>query len=1020
MSPANHQRSSATANKKRFSKRSLETAALALAESLERRFLLSVTADTLISPLLTTGNTWTYNVFATQAPGGNQNVLTDTVKGPATYNGSSAIEIDWVYSGVFGSVDGKSYIQKDPAGDYVIINSTDAYYKADEAPYKVLVPASLQAGVAQTFSFSGQTTFTQPGQAPQTFSGTGMDQYTLVSETTAAVTVPFGTFNAYTVTDSATDATSQTSFSYLPLGIDSHAALKTTSFVPGIGLVKSVDSSITEALTSFKGSQNTLAVTLGPGNTSAGDVIDPGVKVAILKPSGSIDTSASTTITASITSTSTGTGTLGGTTTASTVDGVATFSNLTIDKPGQYSLNFTDAQGDTTASGLFQITGGKLVFIKPGPADGSAGSPLKSFTVELEDSKNRVITTDSSSVVTLTPISLKANPVITGNTAQLVNGKAVFSGLVLQNPDFYKLQADDGGDTEAVSSRFKISGDTLKFILPPKGGDPNVALPVTVGIFNAKGQLDTTATSMLQLSLNIVSGSPSALLGGTTLVQFVNGKAIFNTTAGPSVNLSGTYTLTATDEDTSLGTLGPSNLTTAITSPKFKISGFKLKFKLQPKSTDVDTALVFTVDIINSKGKLASTIDTGSVALTLNSTPATGGVLSSYNNIGFTAGEDEFSDGVSPSIDVPGKSYTLTVAALDDSGAVDSTIPAITSAKFQINGLHIVFAPQPKSLQTVDMPIGFTLKVEDSKGKIDPAQTDGVKLSSTTPGGSVGGSVGTPIFSAGVLTFASDSGVVSNEPVAEISTEGNYTITATAFNSDGAIDKTVAPATSIKFKVESYHLMFQHPIPNGTAAEFFAPFTLQIVNAQGKFLPEAPATTIRVAIDPNVDFQPGPLQPFTTDGGEVTFNNFEINVPGTYAITATAYASDGSISTAVRAVTSHDFRLFPRKLAFKIQPQSIAEGFVLPAFQVEVDDSEGKLINSDSIQIDIQISYKSTAPGSTPVILGDQTTQAGDLIANFNLYSIPTAGSYVIIAQALNDPDNTVAPITSKEFRIIG
>ena len=149
------------------------------------------------------------------------------------------------------------------------------------------------------------------------------------------------------------------------------------SFVsPTIGLVEvnNLTTGSSYKLTKFTGTTYRLAVTRQPSNTLAGDPINPAVQVSLQDGAGNTDTNASdaVTITASIDPASTGTGTLTGNV-ATTVGGVATFSGLSINKPGKYTLDFKDTAGRTISSGSFQVSAGKLVFLHP-IKNGVAGS----------------------------------------------------------------------------------------------------------------------------------------------------------------------------------------------------------------------------------------------------------------------------------------------------------------------------------------------------------------------------------------------------------------------------------------------------------------------------------------------------------------------------------------------------------------------------------------------------------------------------------------------------------------------
>ena len=128
-----------------------------------------------------------------------------------------------------------------------------------------------------------------------------------------------------------------------------------------------------------------------------------------------------------------GSGTLGGTLTAAAVNGVATFSNLSINKAGTgYTLTAADGSLTGATSAAFNITpaaASKLVFSTQ-PSNTAAGAGIAPpVQVSVEDANDNVVTTNNSSVT----IGLGANPgsgTLGGTTTvAAVNGVATFSNL---------------------------------------------------------------------------------------------------------------------------------------------------------------------------------------------------------------------------------------------------------------------------------------------------------------------------------------------------------------------------------------------------------------------------------------------------------------------------------------------------------------------------------------------------------------------------------------------------------------
>src|SRR5206468_12208230 len=108
-----------------------------------------------------------------------------------------------------------------------------------------------------------------------------------------------------------------------------------------------------------------LLFTVQPSNATAGVAITPGVQVAVEDAQGNIVTSAANSITLAI-GTNPGGGTLSGTSTVAAVNGVATFSTLSLNKSGTgYTLTASATNLTTIKSNTFNAGAGtatKLAF----------------------------------------------------------------------------------------------------------------------------------------------------------------------------------------------------------------------------------------------------------------------------------------------------------------------------------------------------------------------------------------------------------------------------------------------------------------------------------------------------------------------------------------------------------------------------------------------------------------------------------------------------------------------------------
>jgi Ca2+-binding RTX toxin-like protein len=191
-----------------------------------------------------------------------------------------------------------------------------------------------------------------------------------------------------------------------------------------------------------------------PADATAGVALGA-VTVTVEDQFGNVVTSDRSTVTLAVNS---GAGAATGTLTAQAVNGVATFSNLTFDTAGAYTLRATDGSLTSAVSGSFNITAAaasQVVFTQP-PTAATAGSTVTPpVTISVEDQFGNVVTTDNSNVT----LAVNSGSGTLGGTPtiQAVNGVATFSDLSLSAADTYTLIATDGSLISAVSGSFVIS-----------------------------------------------------------------------------------------------------------------------------------------------------------------------------------------------------------------------------------------------------------------------------------------------------------------------------------------------------------------------------------------------------------------------------------------------------------------------------------------------------------------------------------------------------------------------------------
>ncbi len=230
-------------------------------------------------------------------------------------------------------------------------------------------------------------------------------------------------------------------------------------------------------------------------------------------------------------------GVLVGTTTVAAVAGIATFSDLTMNLPGQYVLEYTSpglTPETTTQIDMSAPAATQLAFVQQ-PTGGSVNAALTPpVVVEVRTAANALATGFNGPVT----IALGANPgsaTLGGTlTVNAVNGVATFADLsVNAAATGYTLTASASGLTGATSAAFDI-----------------VLAAVTNAWINAAGGTWSTAANWSQGRAPIPSDTVAIDLAGTytvTLDQNFTGSLILLGGA------SGTQTLSATSRTLSTG-----------------------------------------------------------------------------------------------------------------------------------------------------------------------------------------------------------------------------------------------------------------------------------------------------------------------------------------------------------------------------------------------------------------------------------------------------------------------------------
>jgi hypothetical protein len=197
-----------------------------------------------------------------------------------------------------------------------------------------------------------------------------------------------------------------------------------------------------------------------PSDMVAGQVIAPAVTVRVLDAKGNLVTDDPVDVTLTLS----GGATLGGTRTQTSVNGVATFDDLTVRKASGYTLSASGGGLSPDTSDPFSVSAGRpdhLAFTTQ-PSDTPAGAVMPTVVAAVEDEFDNVVLNAPAGKITVAIGNNPSGGHLSGSTSRAVtNGVATFSTLAIDKPGTNYTLVATGFNKAAVSSDpFNIQGPT--------------------------------------------------------------------------------------------------------------------------------------------------------------------------------------------------------------------------------------------------------------------------------------------------------------------------------------------------------------------------------------------------------------------------------------------------------------------------------------------------------------------------------------------------------------------------------
>lgn len=742
-----------------------------------------------------------------------------------------------------------------------------------------------------------------------------------------------------------------------------------------------------QAFSVLAGTATKLAFTQQPTTTTSGVSISPSVKVTAQDALGNTVSSFTGNVAVAITSgTGTAGATLSGTLTLAAINGVATFSNLSIDKAGTgYTLRATAAGLTAATSAAFNINTGaatQLAFTTQ-PVTTVAGATIPTVRVTARDAAGNPVPGYTGNV-TMAIGTDPGNGTLSGTTVvTAVSGVATFSNLSINRTGIgYTLKASATGLTTAFSAPFDITaGQAFQLVFTAQPVTTTAATtlaPITVTARDAQGNTVTGFTSNVTMAIAVNAGNGT--LSGTKTVPAVQGVATFSTLSIDSVGTG--YRLAATS-----GSLKPD------TSSAFSINAgaaTKLVFSVQPSQTGAGGIITPAVKVTaQDAGGNTATGYTGQVTIAIATNPPGNGVLSGTKVVAAVNGVATFSD---LSIDKLGTGYTLRATA--------TGLTLATSAPFNItagSAIQLAFTTQPVNTTAGVAMAQVRVTARDAQGNTATGFTGNITVAiGTNPGGgTLSGTKSVPAV-LGVATFSTLS----------IDKSGTgYTLTAAANGLTGATSSTfnITPAALSQ-------LAFTVDPSNATAGATITPAVK--VAGQDAFGNTVTSFTgsVTIAITPGSGTAGAILSgtlTVTAAAGVATFSTLSIDKAGLdYHLTANSGAQTSSPS-AIFGITAGA----ATHVSFDQQPTSTTVNTTIaPPVTVSVRDAFGNIVKTFTGNVTVAIG---TNPGGG-TLNGTKTVAAVAGVATFSTLSITAAGTgYTLVASS-----GALATDTSNAFSI--
>ncbi|MCB9933784.1 MAG: IPT/TIG domain-containing protein [Planctomycetes bacterium] len=675
---------------------------------------------------------------------------------------------------------------------------------------------------------------------------------------------------------------------------------------------------------------------------------------------------------------------LSGTKTVNAVNGIVTFSGLSLNKAGAYTLQTScptlpgGYSGQNPVSSPFRIKpqSAAAVSVHTQPQNGLPGGALQPVRFEILDPLGNRATGDGSSISLAMHFKNGAGALTGGTAINFEGGLATFIGLSIDQPGLYRLRGVPAVLAYVGTQQFAIAGSAARLaaISNPGNAQPGQNLPNAANV-KVTDLWGTTVTTPVSVSLSMLVNPGGGVLTGTTVVNSVNGIAGFSPL---QISQPGAgYMLEASAAGLVSAYIGYITIYGPVAS-------------IQASSTvawgyEVNVAFSVAVKLVAADGTLMTTA-TNAVSVALGSNPGNANLAGTLTRTP-AAGVVTFNDLV---LDQLGSGYTLVFTAVG--------LGAHTSASFDIaaagTGFYVALTGAPGSGYEGEALSTITARIRDVNGTTVTGWATSVTISlSVNPTGTSLSGTTTVMPVNGVATF---TGIV-------IPVYGTYRIQVQSgglFPAESNNINVVPPPAAL-----SIPLQLQH-----TEQSYNFSVQVRLINRFGSNVSKS---GVPVTLD--IQANPGgssfaPVVQTTNSSGIASFTISIPNPGNGYTLVAT--------SPGLTQATSNAFDIVPPNTLARIAITGMSgtqtAGVIFNTFSVQLRDGRGQVLTSGTSAVTLSLSTNPT--GAT--LSGTTTVNAVAGIATFTDISVNIAfNAYVI--QAAVGPINgqallnvVAAPVT--------